>query len=100
MISGELGAFHDDFGPLALARAENNGRSRAGGAPGRATTMGVMLKTEFATAQFRSEKKNRGRRDHAKGCNLLPIHKVKIAVCGDRATGCFGEAMILAAAEV
>jgi hypothetical protein len=95
-----LAAFYDDFGPFALARAKDNGRSRAGGPSGRATTMGVMLKTEFATAQLRSEKKNRGRRDDAKGCNLLPIHKAKIAVCGDRATGCFGGAMILGAAPV
>ena len=50
----ELGVFHDDFGPPALARAENNGRSRARRTSGAATAMGVTRKTELAPAQFRS----------------------------------------------
>jgi hypothetical protein len=90
----ELGVFHDDFGPPALARAENDGRPRAGRTAAAAATMGVARKTEFAPTQFRREKKNRGHYDDTKGCNLLPIHKAKIAVCGHRATGCFGEGVI------
>jgi hypothetical protein len=87
--SRELIVFHDDLGPPALARAEDDGGSRAVGTRGCATAMSVVLKTKFAPAQFCPEKKNRGHRDHAQGCNLLPIHNAKIAVCGVRATGCF-----------
>jgi hypothetical protein len=90
----ELSVFHDDLGSLALARAEDDGRSRPAGPGGCATAMGVVLKTEFAPAQLRPEKKNRGHGDHAQSCNLLPIHNLKIAVCCVRATGCFGLALI------
>jgi hypothetical protein len=84
-----LVGFHDDFGALALARTENDGGLCAGRCRGRATTVRVMLKAEFAPAQFRPEKKAGSRRDQAQGCNFLPIHNVNIAFYGVGANGSF-----------
>ena len=69
-----LGALDNDLGSASLAGAEHDGTGRAGGTRRRATTMRVMLETESATAQIRSQKQPGGRCDDGQGRNFLPVH--------------------------
>src|SRR6266581_321557 len=81
--------FHQHLGPLPLARAKHNRALGSRGRDGRAATMTVPLKTEFATAKSAPQQQPSRRRYDYQRNQRLPIHGRNITSNSSRATNVF-----------